>query len=172
MNWIDLLIGLLLVYSFYKGFKNGLIIELASLLAIVLGVFSAYHYADLTAIYLAKWVDWSETALLTVSFILTFIVVVIVINLIGNIVSKIIGMIALGLVNKIAGGFFGLVKILLVISVIFVLADAIKEYVDIFEYEIVRSSFILSFYEENILSLFPHIIETIDENIPQEISFN
>ena len=38
MNWIDLIIGLLLVYAFYNGFKNGLILELTALLALVLGV--------------------------------------------------------------------------------------------------------------------------------------
>ena len=172
MNWIDLIIGLLLVYTFYKGFNNGLILELASLLALVLGIFAAYYYADVVAVYIEDWVDWSETALLSVSFIITFIMVVIVINVVGRIISNIIGMIALGLINKIAGGVFGLIKVFLLISVIFVLADAVKEYVNIFEYEVVRSSFILNFYEKNILGLFPQIIETIENNMPQETAIN
>ena len=168
MNWIDLIIGLLLVYTFYKGFTNGLILELASLLALVLGIFTAYNYADVVAVYIKDWVDWSETALLSVSFVLTFLVVVIIINLIGRVISNIIGVIALGLINKIAGGIFGFIKISLVISLIFVLADAIEEYVNIFEYQVVQSSLILNFYEENILDLFPQIIETIENNMPQQ----
>jgi len=168
MNWIDLVIGLLLVYSFYKGFKNGLILELTSLLALVLGIFAAYNYADITAHYLGKWVDWSDAVLMTISFILTFIIIVIIVNLIGKVISKIIGMIALGLVNKIAGGVFGLLKILLLISVIFFMADSIKEYIDLYSYEIVRSSFILEFYEEYILELFPKIIDTLEKNLPEK----
>ena len=84
MNWIDLIISLLLVYAFYNGFKNGLILELTALLALVLGVFAAYYYADITAHYLDKWVDWSDAVLMTFAFILTFIIVVILINLIDH----------------------------------------------------------------------------------------
>ena len=168
MNWIDLIIGLLLVYAFYNGFKNGLILELTALLALVLGVFAAYYYADITAQYLEKWVDWSDAVIMTISFILTFIIIVIIVNLIGKVISKIIGMIALGLINKLAGGIFGLLKILLLISVIFIVADAIKQYVDFFQYEIVQSSYILNFYEENILELFPQIIDTLEENLPEK----
>ena len=170
MNWIDLIIGLLLVYAFYNGFKNGLILELTALLALVLGVFAAYYYADITAHYLGKWVEWSDAVLMTISFILTFIIIVIIVNLIGKVISKIIGMIALGLINKISGGIFGLLKILLLISVIFLVTDAIKEYVDLFQYEIVQSSFILNFYQENVLELFPQIIERLEENLPEEES--
>lgn len=168
MNWIDLIIGLLLVYTFYRGFTNGLVLELASLLALVLGIFAAYNYSDIVAIYIKEWVDWSETALLSISFILTFLIVVIVINLLGRIISNIIGMIALGLINKIAGGIFGLIKISLIIGLIFLLADAIEEYVNIFEYQVVQSSFILNFYEDNVLDLFPQIIETVEDNIPKK----
>jgi membrane protein required for colicin V production len=168
MNWIDLIISLLLVYAFYNGFKNGLILELTALLALVLGVFAAYYYADITAHYLDKWVDWSDAVLMTFAFILTFIIVVILINLIGKIISKIIGMIALGLVNKIAGGIFGLLKIFLLISVLFLVADAVKQYVDLFQYKIVQSSYILNFYEENILELFPQIIDTLEEKLPDK----
>ena len=168
MNWIDLIISLLLVYAFYNGFKNGLILELTALLALVLGIFAAYYYADITAHYLDKWVDWSDAILMTFAFILTFIIVVILINLIGKIISKIIGMIALGLVNKIAGGIFGLLKIFLLISVLFLVADAVKQYVDLFQYKIVQSSYILNFYEENILELFPQIIDTLEEKLPDK----
>ena len=31
MGFIDIIIGALLVFGFYKGFKNGLFVELASL---------------------------------------------------------------------------------------------------------------------------------------------
>ena len=77
-------------------------------------------------------------------------------------------MIALGLINKIAGGIFGLLKIFLLISVLFLVADAVKQYVDLFQYKIVQSSYILNFYEENILELFPQIIDTLEEKLPDK----
>lgn len=167
MNWIDLIIGLLLVYAFYKGFKNGLILELTSLLALILGLFLAYSFSDRTAGILDRWVDWSDTLLSIVAFLLTFIVVVILINLIGKAISKLIGMIALGLVNKLAGGIFGLIKVLLLISVLFVIADAAREYIDVLELEVVQTSLILDFYQRNIVELFPDIIDFIRESTPE-----
>lgn len=172
MNWIDLVIGLLLVYTFYKGFKNGLILELTALLALVLGVFAGYYYSFIIAGYLAQWVDWSSNLVNIAAFILTFIIVVVIINLIGKIISKVLGMIALGLINKIAGGIFGLLKILLLISVLFLVADAIKEYIDIFEYEMVQSSMILNFFESYILDLFPQLIQSLKESLPEQAVLN
>ena len=167
MNWMDLVIGLLLVYAFYKGFKNGLILELTSLLALILGLFLAYSYSDRTAGILDQWVDWSDTSLSIVAFLLTFIVVVILINILGKALSKLIGMMALGLVNKLAGGIFGLMKILLFISVLFVVADAAREYMDVLELEVVQTSIILDFYQRNIVELFPEIIDFLRESAPE-----
>ena len=170
MNWMDLVIGLLLVYAFYKGFKNGLILELTSLLALILGLFLAYSYSDRTAGILDQRVDWSDTSLSIVAFLLTFIVVVILINILGKALSKLIGMMALGLVNKLAGGIFGLMKILLFISVLFVVADAAREYMDVLELEVVQTSIILDFYQRNIVELFPDIIDFLRESAPEHNS--
>ena len=167
MNWMDLVIGLLLVYAFYKGFKNGLILELTSLLALILGLFLAYSYSDRTAGILDQRVDWSDTSLSIVAFLLTFIVVVILINILGKALSKLIGMMALGLVNKLAGGIFGLMKVLLFISVLFVVADAAREYMDVLELEVVQTSIILDFYQRNIVELFPDIIDFLRESAPE-----
>ena len=166
MNWIDLVLGLLLVYAFYKGFKNGLIIELTSLLALILGLFLAYSFSDKTATVLDQWVDWSDTSLSIVAFLLTFLLVVILINLLGKAISKLIGMMALGLMNKLAGGIFGLIKVLIFISVLFIVADAARDYINVLKLEVVQSSIILDFYQRNIVEFFPDIIGFLRESTP------
>ncbi len=166
MNWIDLVLGLLLVYAFYRGFKNGLIIELTSLLALILGLFLAYSFSDKTATVLDQWVDWSDTSLSIVAFLLTFLLVVILINLLGKAISKLIGMMALGLVNKLTGGIFGLIKVLIFISVLFVVADAARDYINVLKLEVVQSSIILDFYQRNIVEFFPDIIGFLRESTP------
>ncbi len=52
MNYIDLIIAIPLVWGVFVGFKNGLIIEVASLAALLLGIFGAIHFSDLTANFL------------------------------------------------------------------------------------------------------------------------
>jgi membrane protein required for colicin V production len=163
MNWIDLIIGLVLAYSFYNGFKNGLILELTFVLALILGVFAAYFYASMVAVYLDNWLNWSAAMINLTAFILTFLIVVIVVNMLGKLISQIIGMIALGFVNKIAGGVFGILKVLLLIGIVFLVADAIKAHFNLFEYKVVQSSIFLDFFQREIIEHFPVIVDFIEE---------
>ncbi len=41
MNWLDIGIAVPLVWGAYVGFKKGLVIELASLAALILGIYAA-----------------------------------------------------------------------------------------------------------------------------------
>ena len=54
MNFIDIVLGVLLLYGLYKGVKNGLFVELASLAALIAGIYGAIHFSYLTADYLAQ----------------------------------------------------------------------------------------------------------------------
>ena len=52
------------------------------------------------------------------SFVITFIVVVIIVYAIGRILEKLINMVALGFLNKLAGGVFGILKAVVFISIV------------------------------------------------------
>ena len=41
MNFLDIVIGLLLVWGLFKGLKNGLFVEIASLAALIAGIYGA-----------------------------------------------------------------------------------------------------------------------------------
>ena len=57
MNYIDIILGLLLIFSAIGGFKNGLIAEIASLAALILGIWGAIHFSDNTTELLIKYFD-------------------------------------------------------------------------------------------------------------------
>lgn len=46
MDWLDILILILLGASAWKGFRRGFIIELASLVGLVLGIWAGIHLSD------------------------------------------------------------------------------------------------------------------------------
>ena len=48
MNYFDYLLLLPLVYGLYRGFTKGLIIELASLVALIAGVYGAMYLSSFT----------------------------------------------------------------------------------------------------------------------------
>ena len=45
MGILDIVLGLLLIYGLYKGLKNGLFVEIASIIALIAGLYGAIHFS-------------------------------------------------------------------------------------------------------------------------------
>ncbi len=123
MGILDIIIGLLLLYGLYKGVKNGLFVELASLVALVAGLYGAIHFSYIVGEYLSKNMEWNERYMNTASFLLTFIIIVLVVNMAGRLLTKIADFAMLGLLNKIAGGIFGLLKVAVILGALLIFFD-------------------------------------------------
>ncbi len=135
MNYIDIVLGLLLLFSAIGGFKNGLISELASLAALVLGIWGAIEFSDVTSEFLVENFNMKSDHLNIISFIVTFIVIVILVHIVGSVVNKMVETVMLGFVNKLAGLVFGVLKSALILSVILVIFDKIDSDVQILSEE-------------------------------------
>ena len=116
MNYFDIVTGILLILALIKGFKNGLIIELASLAALVLGLFGAIKFSSITETYLIEYIDSTHIGL--VAFIITFVLIVVGVHLLAKMVDKLVSAIALGTANRVLGAVFSLLKYAFIISVI------------------------------------------------------
>ncbi|PJB11513.1 MAG: colicin V production protein [Flavobacteriales bacterium CG_4_9_14_3_um_filter_40_17] len=118
MNYIDLTIGVILAVGLVRGFMKGFIVEVASLLALLLGLYGAYTFSDFVAEYLKSQFNWSFEHLKLISFFLTFIFIAFTVNLLGKALTKIAEAVALGIFNKLLGAFFGGLKWMLILSVL------------------------------------------------------
>jgi len=116
MSFLDIIIGILLVWGLYKGLKNGLFVELASLMALIAGIYGAIHFSYITGDYLSEQLDWSDQYLKIAAFLITFFAIIIVVNLAGKFLTKIADFAMLGLLNKIAGGIFGALKVAIILG--------------------------------------------------------
>ncbi len=123
MNIIDIIFIIPVIWFAYHGFKRGLIIELASLLALILGIYAALYFSGYAAGFLINNMDVSPKYVPMTSFIITFIAVVVIVYFIGKILEKLVNMIALGFLNKLAGGFFGIVKAAVLISIVLLIIN-------------------------------------------------
>jgi membrane protein required for colicin V production len=121
MNYIDIIIGVVLVIFAIAGFSKGFIKSLASLVAMILGIYLGIKLSDYVAAILANHIDWSREYLFVIAFVIIFIIVVIIVSLIGKFLDNIISIAALGFFNRIAGLFFGLLKGAILLSVIITL---------------------------------------------------
>ena len=125
MNWIDLVIVVILILSLIKGFINGLVKEVASLAALILGIWGAIKFSGFTAEKLYDYFDMTNHYVGVIAFLITFGIIVVAINFIGIMAGKIIDAVSLGFVNRLLGIVFGLFKSVLIMSVFFVILNAI-----------------------------------------------
>jgi len=127
MNWIDATIVIILILSMVMGFINGFVKEVASLAALILGIWGAIRFSSFTAAKLYDYFDMSGQYVGLIAFIITFAIIVVVIHFIGIIADKIVTAVSLGFVNRLLGIAFGLLKSVLIMSVFFVVLNVIND---------------------------------------------
>ncbi len=121
MNLLDGLILVPILYFAFKGFRNGIIKEVFSLVGIVLAIFICLHYTDDLNNILLPYFYKSKSYLPYVSAILLFVATLIFIEVIIYLLNNIVIAVDLGIVNRLLGLLFGVFKTSLFISIILVL---------------------------------------------------
>lgn len=157
MNYIDIVLALLLVLSAINGFRKGLIAELASLAALILGIWGAIEFSDITSEFLVENFNLKSEHLNIISFIVTFVVIVILVHIVGGVVNKMVETVMLGFLNRLAGMIFGIVKAALILSIVLVVFDKIDEDVRILSPEAKSESRMYEPIRNLAPSLFPFI---------------
>lgn len=130
-NWfqmaiLDIILGILLLLGLWKGFNNGLLIELASIVALIAGIYGAIHFSYIAGAYLTEQMNWEERYVNLTSFIITFITIVIAVHFAGKLLTKVANIALLGLLNKIAGAVFGGLKVAVILGAILVFFNRVN----------------------------------------------
>lgn len=123
MNWVDIVIGIILILAFLSGYKKGLFVTLASLVGIIAGVFGAIYFSDFAGSYISRWFDLGDQITKLASFAVTFSIIVLLVSLAGKFLTKIADFAALGLLNKLLGGVFSVLQYAFIMSVFFMFFD-------------------------------------------------
>lgn len=123
MNFIDIVIIIILVWGFYSGYKKGLIYMLISFISILVGLYAAIHFSYLVVDKLGSYLDKDPAQLKIIAYILTFIIVFGLLHLIGKILDKFLDAVALGFLNRIAGGTLSVAIKVVILSLLLWLFD-------------------------------------------------
>jgi len=142
MNHLDLIIIIPALWFGYKGFTHGLIRELVSLAALILGIYAASLFSDLVE----KWINNPDIPK-EVYFAITFLVVLIAVFLLGKLFEKIIKLVIPEFINNILGGLFGIAKVAVIFSVIFYFIHSVDSKNAILKEDIVEKSFTYKYIE-------------------------
>ena len=159
MNYFDYILIFPILYGLYRGFTKGLILELASLLALVAGIYGAMHFSSITFGYLNEVLEIQASYLQLASYGLTFLLIVLTITLTGKVLTMLVKLVALGFVNRLMGALFGGIKALLILSVLLLFFDRINNQFGIVKDEIVNASVLYKPILTHSQAIYPSILE-------------
>ena len=118
MSNIDISILIIVGAGFVFGLFKGLVRELASLAAIVLGIYGAKLFSSLLVPLVVDMLGVSEKVAQPLSYVVLFIAIAVALLILARTVDKVFDAVSLGGLNKFLGGVFGALKYALIISVL------------------------------------------------------
>ena len=123
MNPFDIITIVIMGYSLVRGIFRGLVKEVSSIIGVLGGFYAAFTYYTMLAKLLSGLIK--ETAYLNIlSFLIIFCGVLIVVGILGVIIKYLLNIAFLGWVDRIGGVGFGLVKGILIASILFITLTA------------------------------------------------
>ena len=163
MNMIDILLGALLLFGLVRGLMKGLFVEVASLIALVAGVYGAIHFSSFAAEFLIQHVEWSEQTINLAAFAITFVIIVLAISLAGKALTKLADFAALGFLNKFLGALFGALKVGLILSIVLMVFSKMNRTIHFMDDEDIEESVLFEPVKSLAPMIFPNIIKTDEE---------
>ena len=157
MNYIDLVMGIFILIAAIQGFRNGFIIELASLAALVLGIWGGIKFSDFTAGFITQHTGYNSQYLGTIAFVVTFIIIVLLIHIMGKMLDSVVKAIFLGFLNRLAGIVFGVLKTAVILSILLLLFDDVDQTMHILPVKQKEQSKVYLPMKQVVPSLFPFI---------------
>ncbi|MEI6277135.1 MAG: CvpA family protein [Prolixibacteraceae bacterium] len=128
MNIVDLILIIILIAAAVRGFVKGFFVEFASVAALILGILCAMLFSVYVRNWLTGVVSWRPDTIRIVAFLIIFISVVIVVHLVANLLEKFVQAIALGLLSRLGGAVFGVIKTAFILSFLMYLISRVEAY--------------------------------------------
>lgn len=122
---IDILFAILIISALVKGYRNGFIVAIFSVIALLVGLAAAIKLSALMAEYLKDSVNVSVKWLPALSFALVFLGAVLLVRLGAGAIQKTMELVMLGWLNRLAGILLYTLLYLVIFSVILFYAEKV-----------------------------------------------
>jgi membrane protein required for colicin V production len=161
MNVFDIVLIVFIGIFTIKGFKNGFIKELGSLVALIIGIFISMRFSGFIESKLRTEGFFSSEYLPVISYAITFIGVVILVFLLTKALDQFVKLIKLQWLNRLAGVIFGTLKIIIILGSIFFLLTILNGKLFFLPEDIIEKSVLF----KPILSVFEFIFPYVERFI-------
>jgi len=110
LKLFDIFLLILLAWGGYSGFKKGLVLEIFSIGALVLGVLGSIRLLDGAVEFCKRWYHDQDGLLPYVVFVCLFVIILITITLVGKFFKALIKPTLLGSLDRLLGSLLGILK--------------------------------------------------------------
>lgn len=114
MNLLDIIIAVPLLLLVFRGWKQGLVRSVATLIGALAGIWAAVHLSQLVAELIGL---NGENAVL-IAFVVCFIGALVLAWLLGRLVEGLMKAVKLSIVNRLAGAVLGVLEALCILAVL------------------------------------------------------
>jgi membrane protein required for colicin V production len=108
MGSLDAILSGVVLLSCVVGLWRGVIRETLALLAWIIGFVLSSNYANFFASYLPP--TWNENLRLLAAWVLVFVAVLLCMNLLSMLMHRLVTVVGLGVLDRLMGGLFGLLR--------------------------------------------------------------
>jgi membrane protein required for colicin V production len=157
MNYIDIILCIVLVYSVYQGFRKGFIVMVGTLAALLLGIWGAVKFSGFTESFLQDKFGWEYKYNSLIAFAITFIGIVIGVNIVAKLLDKVAESVSLGFMNKLLGIIFATLRNAFIISIVLVILNGIDRTVNFMPKEDMEESILYKPVESLAPWMFPYL---------------
>ena len=161
MSIIDVVFLIIFIPFVIRGIKLGFVVQAAAVVALIVGAWLAFRFSGLVAGWLAPLVHASENVLQTASFVIILILAILVFHLVGKGLEKVVNLALLGWLDKVLGGIFAAIKVILVLGILIMLFNTLNTKYNWVDAATLGESFLYEPLKDAAYAVFPYFKELL-----------
>jgi Uncharacterized membrane protein, required for colicin V production len=169
MNWLDIVLIVVIVAGFIKGYRDGLIRQIVFFFALIAAIYLCSSVAVNMRIYMLQ-TDWFHESTVTIlSYIFAFIMIAGIVTFAGWIIHKMISVTPLSILNHLAGALFGLIITILLLSLTLNFIDGFDRRSALISQKMKSDSHLYYIVKDIILEISPVNLFIIHEEVEKGV---
>lgn len=161
MNWIDITTIVIACFFALKGYQDGLIKQVASIVGVVIGAIFAGKVATAIEPGLAELFAMPRRTVGAVSYATAFLLIIFAFMAMGRMLRRFVNAIRIGFLNNWGGAFFAATKWLLLFSIVLNLVESVDSQGWIIKKEVRQQSLTHDFVK----GLMPTIVPFLSNHV-------
>ncbi|MFT4072763.1 MAG: CvpA family protein [Dysgonamonadaceae bacterium] len=163
MTWIDFTTLILIGFSAFKGYFEGLILQVTSLLGLTIGAIFAGKIAAFLEPGLSSFFKTSPHIIGPISYSVAFLLIIIGFLMLGKMTNGLINALHAGCLNSLAGAAFSMFKWLFLFSVFLNVIETMDSHEWVIKKETKQKSFSHDFVKRLMPAVVPYFTSHHDE---------